>query len=37
MLRKAGLAFTSFEDQTEVVGWHLDSLGQYESGTSSNV
>jgi len=33
----AGLAFTSFENQTEVVGRHLDSLGQYESDASSNV
>jgi len=32
----AGLAFTSFENQTEVVGRHLDSLGQCESGASSN-
>lgn len=28
---------TSFENQTEVVGGHLDSLGQYESGASGNV
>jgi hypothetical protein len=27
----------SFENQTEVVGRHRDSLGQYESGASGNI
>jgi hypothetical protein len=30
-VRNAGLAFTSLEDQAEVVRWHFDDLGQPES------
>jgi len=33
----AGLAFTSLENQTEVVRWHFDDLGEHESGAVSNL
>src|SRR4249919_2519780 len=33
----AGSAIASFENQAEVVGRHLDNLGQRESGAGSNV
>jgi len=32
----AGLAFTS-ENQTEVVRWHIDDLGQHESGAGRKL
>jgi hypothetical protein len=37
VLSTVRLAFTSPEYQTEVVGWHLDSLRQNEPGASGNV
>jgi hypothetical protein len=33
----ASLAFTSLETKLKLLAWHLDRLGQYESGAGSNV